>query len=107
MCQRSGVTLEEKLSVYRNYQKWTVQESPGSVPPGRVPRQKEVYVLNDLVDSARPGDEVEITGIYINKFEYNSNVKHGFPVFSTTIEANNIIRFGDENVIELTDEDKK
>jgi len=37
--------------------------------------------LNDLVDTARPGDEVEITGIFINKFDYGANVKHGFPVF--------------------------
>lgn len=95
------------MSVYRNYQKWTIQETPGSVPPGRVPRQKEIYVLNDLVDSARPGDEVEITGIFINKFDYGANVKHGFPVFSTIIEANNVKRFGDEQVIELTDEDKQ
>lgn len=100
-------TLEESKNIYRNYQKWTVQETPGTVPPGRVPRQKEVFVLNDLVDSARPGDEVEITGIFMNKFEYNYNVKHGFPVFSTMIEANNVVRFGDENVVELTDEDKK
>ena len=39
--------------------------------------------MYDLVDSARPGDEVEITGIYINKFDYFSNMKHGFPVFTT------------------------
>ena len=84
------------MNVYRNYQKWTVQETPGSVTPGRVPRQKEVYILNDLVDSARPGDEVEITGIFMNKFEYGANIKHGFPVFSTVIEANNVKRFGDE-----------
>lgn len=51
------------------------------MPPGRVPRQKEVIVLHDLVDTARPGDEVEITGIYINKYDYTANVKHGFPVF--------------------------
>lgn len=50
---------------------------------------------------------MEITGIFLNKFEYHANVKHGFPVFSTMIEANNVVRFGDENVIELTDEDKK
>jgi DNA replication licensing factor MCM2 len=65
-----------------------------------------VFVLNDLVDSARPGDEVEITGIFINKFDYFSNIKHGFPVFTTIIEANYIRRFGDEEIIELTDEDK-
>lgn len=72
-----------------------------------MPRQKEVFILNDLVDNARPGDEVEITGIFINKFDYGANVKHGFPVFSTIIEANNVKRFGDENVVELTDEDKQ
>lgn len=84
----------------------TIQETPGTVPPGRVPRQKEVFVLNDLVDTARPGDEVEITGIYINRFDYFSNVKHGFPVFTTIIEANMIRRFGDDEIVELTDEDK-
>jgi DNA replication licensing factor MCM2 len=72
-----------------------------------VPRQKEVYLLNDLVDCARPGDEVEITGIFINKFDYFSNVKHGFPVFQTIIEANYVRRFGDDQIIELTDEDKQ
>lgn len=107
LCQTKGKwDIMEGKSVYRNYQKWTIQETPGSVPPGRVPRQKEVYILNDLVDSARPGDEVEITGIFMNRFEYSANVKHGFPVFSTLIEANNVTRFGDEQVIELTDEDK-
>jgi DNA replication licensing factor MCM2 len=60
-----------------------------------------------MVDTARPGDEVEITGIYINRFDYFSNVKHGFPVFSTIIEANYIRRFGDEDIIELTEEDKQ
>jgi DNA replication licensing factor MCM2 len=107
MCQCKGpFPLEDHKSVYRNYQKWTIQETPGSVPPGRVPRQKEVFILNDLVDTARPGDEVEITGIFINKFDYGANIKHGFPVFTTIIEANNVRRFGDEQVIELTDEDK-
>jgi DNA replication licensing factor MCM2 len=51
------------------------------VPPGRVPRQKECIVLHDLVDAARPGDEVEITGIYMNRYDQIANAKHGFPVF--------------------------
>ena len=34
-------------------------------------------------------------------------MKHGFPVFNTIIEANNVKRFGDETIVELTDEDKK
>lgn len=51
-----------KETVYRNYQKITLQESPGSVPAGRLPRSKEVILLNDLVDSVRPGEEVIVTG---------------------------------------------
>ena len=48
--------------MYRNYQKITLQESPGSVPAGRLPRSKEVVLLHDLVDSVRPGEEVIVTG---------------------------------------------
>ena len=77
------------------------------MPPGRVPRQKECIVLHDLVDSARPGDEVEITGIYMNRYDQIQNAKHGFHVFQTLIEVNNLRRFGDEAIIELTDEDKQ
>ena len=69
-CQRAGpYTLDELETVYRNHQKLTIQETPGSVPPGRVPRHKECIVLHDLVDTARPGDEVEITGIYSNRYD--------------------------------------
>lgn len=63
-------------------------------------------MINDLVDTARPGDEVEITGIYVNRFDYFANVRHGFPVFQTYVEANNLKRFGDEDIIECTEEDK-
>ena len=36
------------------------QESPGSVPPGRLPRSKDVVLLADLMDSARPGQQIEV-----------------------------------------------
>lgn len=49
-------------TVYRNYQKITVQESPGTVPAGRLPRHKEVILLHDLINQARPGEEVMVTG---------------------------------------------
>jgi len=47
-------------TIYRNYQKLTLQESPGIVPAGRLPRYKEVILLNDLIDCARPGEEIVI-----------------------------------------------
>ena len=49
-------------TIYRNYQKITLQEAPGSVQAGRLPRHKEVILLNDLIDQARPGEEITIVG---------------------------------------------
>jgi DNA replication licensing factor MCM2 len=51
-------------TVYRNYQKMTLQESPGSVPAGRLPRHREVILLWDLIDSAKPGEEVVRVNVY-------------------------------------------
>jgi DNA replication licensing factor MCM2 len=106
-CQSAGpFHINNEETVYRNYQKVTVQESPGTVPPGRIPRQKEVILTNDLVDSVKPGDEVEVTGIYISKFDYSMNVKYAFPVFQTLIEAVHVKRLNDIEIGELRDEDK-
>lgn len=69
-----------------------MQESPSTVPAGRVPRHKDVVLLGDNIDSVRPGDEVDITGIFTNRYDYTLNVKHGFPLFWTIIEANYIKR---------------
>jgi len=53
-CQSTGLfAINHEQTVYRNYQTLNLQESPGSVPAGRVPRAKEVVLLADLVDSVR------------------------------------------------------
>ncbi|EPY39187.1 hypothetical protein AGDE_04741 [Angomonas deanei] len=56
------------LTEYRNHQTIVLQESPGKVPPGRLPRSLEVVLTNDLIDIAKPGEEVDVTGIYRNSF---------------------------------------
>lgn len=92
-CKSKGpFRMNMEKTVYRNYQKVTIQESPGSVPAGRLPRHREVILLWDLVDSVKPGEEVEVVGIYKNSYDGFLNAKTGFPVFSTIIEANSIRR---------------
>ncbi|GLJ12831.1 hypothetical protein SUGI_0198590 [Cryptomeria japonica] len=107
-CQSKGpFTVNIEQTIYRNYQKLTLQESPGIVPPGRLPRYKEVILLNDLIDCARPGEEIEVTGTYTNNFDMSLNTKNGFPVFATVVEANYVTKKQDLfSAYKLTDEDK-
>jgi len=108
-CQSRGpFTLNSEKTVYCNYQKLTLQESPGTVPAGRLPRHREVILLWDLIDSAKPGEEVEITGIYQNNYSAELNNKNGFPVFATIIEANHVVKSHDQlSGFRLTEEDER
>jgi DNA replication licensing factor MCM2 len=108
-CESRGpFVVNSEQTVYRNYQKMTLQESPGSVPAGRLPRHREVILLWDLIDVAKPGEEVEVTGIYRNNFDAALNSKNGFPVFSTILEANYIRKKDDQYAsTHLTEEDEK
>jgi len=47
-----------RQTLYKNYQRLTIQESPGKVPPGRLPRSKDAILLDDLADTCKPGDEI-------------------------------------------------
>ncbi|KZP18717.1 MCM-domain-containing protein [Athelia psychrophila] len=108
-CESKGpFSVNSEQTIYRNYQKMTLQESPGSVPAGRLPRHREVVLLWDLIDTAKPGEEVEITGVYRNNFDASLNAKNGFPVFSTIIEANHVNKKEDLfAAFRLTEEDEK
>eukprot|EP00042_Codosiga_hollandica_P055422 m.775740 g.775740 ORF g.775740 m.775740 type:complete len:908 (+) comp59111_c2_seq2:88-2811(+) len=106
-CQSKGpFLLNTEHTIYRNFQRITIQESPGTVPAGRLPRQKEVILVADLIDSCKPGDEIELTGVYTHNFESSLNTKNGFPVFATVIEANFIERRADKfSSMGLSDDD--
>ncbi|KAI1655536.1 MCM-domain-containing protein [Daldinia decipiens] len=107
-CQSRGpFTLNSEKTVYRNYQKLTLQESPGTVPAGRLPRHREVILLWDLIDKAKPGEEIEVTGVYRNNYDAQLNNRNGFPVFATILEANNVVKAHDQLAgFRLTEEDE-
>ncbi|KRT79946.1 hypothetical protein AMK59_6727, partial [Oryctes borbonicus] len=106
-CQSSGpfmVNMEQ--TIYRNYQKITLQESPGRIPAGRVPRSKDCILLADLCDRCKPGDEVDVTGVYTNNYDGSLNTDQGFPVFSTVIVANHLVVKDCKQIVQsLTDDD--
>ncbi|XP_064094759.1 DNA replication licensing factor mcm2-like [Macrobrachium nipponense] len=108
-CQSRGpFTVNMEQTVYQNYQRITLQESPGKVAAGRLPRSKEIILLGDLCDSCKPGDEIEVTGVYTNNYDGSLNTNQGFPVFATVVMANHIAKKDNANAMKaLTDEDIK
>nr|XP_053629692.1 DNA replication licensing factor mcm2-like [Cherax quadricarinatus] len=108
-CQSKGpFSINMEQTIYQNYQRITLQESPGKVAAGRLPRSKDVILLGDLCDSCKPGDDIEVTGVYTNNYDGSLNTSQGFPVFATIIMANHIAKKDNANAIKaLTDEDIK
>ena len=106
-CQSPTLVVSQELTTFRNFQRMTLQESPGSVPAGRVPRSKEVILRDDLVDCARPGEEVDVTGVYTHLRDDTLNARNGFPVFATVIEANYVERLSDKAAhMVITEQDR-
>uniref|UniRef100_A0A0N5BRU2 DNA replication licensing factor MCM2 n=1 Tax=Strongyloides papillosus TaxID=174720 RepID=A0A0N5BRU2_STREA len=107
-CQTTGpFEINTEETVYQNYQRITIQESPSDVDAGRLPRSKDVVLTGDLCDTCKPGDEVIVHGVYTNNYDGSMNAKHGFPVFNTLILANNIVKKDEVEGDGLTDEDIK
>jgi DNA replication licensing factor MCM2 len=104
-CQSKGPwRVDRQKTLYRNHQKVTLQESPSSVEPGKMPRQKEVILQGDLVDSVRPGDKMELTGIYKCIYDAGTNARTCFPVYRTEIIAVHIKCKGDVKEMTITDD---
>lgn len=61
---RECFTLVHNRSLYADKQIVKLQETPESIPEGSTPQTVTLCVYEDMVDVARPGDRVRVTGIY-------------------------------------------
>ncbi|KAJ4353499.1 MCM DNA helicase complex subunit [Didymosphaeria variabile] len=75
--------------VYRDHQTISIQEMPERAPAGQLPRSVDVVLDDDLVDRVKPGDRIQLVGIY--RSLGNRNAGSGSSTFRTLILANNVI----------------
>merc|ERR1719335_1539425 len=80
--------IEIGLSVYKDCQKFMVQETPENSPPGQIPRSIEVICEGDLADKVKAGDRVQVIGVYKSFPGPTSEVTTG--LFPSRLIATNI-----------------
>ena len=90
----NDLEMEHGLSVYKDYQRITVQEMPERARVGQLPRSIEIELEHDLVDHVKPGDRIQAVGIY--RPQANENMGVVSAVFKAHLQCNNISIIGKE-----------
>ncbi|KAJ5231701.1 uncharacterized protein N7469_006289 [Penicillium citrinum] len=93
--EKNPLITEYGYSTYMDHQTISIQEMPERAPAGQLPRSVDVIVDDDLVDSAKPGDRIQLVGIY--RTLGNRNAGSGSSTFRTVVMANNIIQLSSKS----------
>ena len=80
---------EYGLCTYRDHQTVSIQEMPERAPAGQLPRGVDVILDDDLVDKVKPGDRVQLVGVF--RTLGNRNTNHNSALFKTVLLANNVV----------------
>jgi len=86
---KSDFRLITKMSEFVDWQSITIQEIPEDLPPGRMPRSVQAILKHDLVDYVKPGDRVNVLGIFKSVLATSMRSQNS-TLFKTYIEVNYI-----------------
>ena len=90
-CTHRELALEPQSSRFIDVQFVRLQELPEDLPPGQLPHYLDITVKQDLVDDARPGDRVALTGIVRIEQEKMTGVsKNNSPLYRLRLDGNNV-----------------
>jgi replicative DNA helicase Mcm len=105
-CRSKLLDFSEKQSTFINSQELRMQERPEDLPPGQLPRAIDVKLFEDLVDVARPGDRISLTGIVRAEQEILSRGTR-LRTFDLFLDANFLDISGKETeIVEITVEEE-
>ena len=89
-CAHKDLELSPEESRFIDFQMVRLQELPEDLPPGQLPHYVDVTVLQDLVDNARPGDRIILTGIVRIEQEHIPSMRGKSGIYRLRIQGNNI-----------------
>ena len=90
-CKHTNLAIVAKESRFIDFQIVRLQELPEDLPPGQLPHYVNVSMKQDLVDYARPGDRIVLTGIVRIEQERISGVKQSeSALYRLRIDGDNI-----------------
>src|SRR3989304_5916550 len=89
-CTSKDFTIQPDKSRFIDFQIARLQELPEDLPPGQLPHYVDVTIKQDLVDNARPGDRIILTGIVRIEQEYFVGARSTSGLYRLRIDGNNI-----------------
>jgi replicative DNA helicase Mcm len=89
-CAHRDIRLDPEQSKFIDFQIIRLQELPEDLPPGQLPHYVDVTIKQDLVDNARPGDRIILTGIVRIEQEQITGTRVNSGLHRLRIEGNNI-----------------
>ncbi|AFL94858.1 cell division control protein, MCM family [Thermococcus cleftensis] len=103
-CGSRNIELDVEKSRFINFQSFRLQDRPESLKGGQMPRFVDAILLDDMVDTALPGDRVLVTGILRVILEQ----KDKRPIFKKVLEVNHIEQLSKEiEELEISPEDEQ
>jgi DNA replication licensing factor MCM3 len=103
---KNPLETEFGLSRFKDHQTIVLQEMPEKAPMGQLPRSVDLVLDDDLVDTVKPGDRIQVVGIF-RALGSRGNTSHP-GTFKSLILVNNIRILGrDINPVALSDRDKQ
>lgn len=105
-CNKShSFKLDHNLCLFSDKQHVKVQETPESVPEGETPQTIHLCAYEDFVDEVRPGDRVEITGVFrAMGVRVNPNRRTLKNIYRTYVDVINYLK-SDKSRVNVKDTD--